>query len=123
MNVFLRFRLARPLTSKVSKGGQLYRDICPIGDEEIKQKWDDVKRCFIEGKEYGSFNAVVILAGEHTAHHLLKEQWVSTRGFVNSVTRHESNYVPDQQLEDDDELMVIQDPRSGRAAANRRRMT
>ncbi|KAF8121160.1 hypothetical protein EV363DRAFT_1302449 [Boletus edulis] len=100
MNVLLRFRLARPLTTKISKGSQWDHDVAPISDDEIRQKWERVKRHFVEKKEYGSFDAVVELAGEHTAHHLLKEQWVNTRGPVNTIARNDPIAMRDRELDD-----------------------
>ncbi|KAG6373140.1 hypothetical protein JVT61DRAFT_6750 [Boletus reticuloceps] len=76
-------------TSKGINGSQWGHDVAPISDDEIQHKWEHVKRHFVKRKEYGSFNAVVEHAGEHTAHHLLKEQWVNTRGPVNTIARND----------------------------------
>ncbi|KAG6369299.1 hypothetical protein JVT61DRAFT_15481 [Boletus reticuloceps] len=126
MNVLLRFHLARPLTSKISKGSQLYQDVAPISDDEIQLKWERMKRHFIKGKEYGSFDAIVELAGEHTAHHLLKEQWVNTGGPVHMIARHDPIAICDQELNDmyvnNNELIITpQDPRGSVVPVIRRR--
>lgn len=89
-NVLLRFRLARPVSPKVGKSAKWHQDARPIDEEEVRTLWGRVRRCFVQNQEYGSYDAAVLLAGEHTAKHLLAQGSVKTRGQVEPSTTNES---------------------------------
>ena len=93
--------------------------------------WTRVRQCFVQNGEYGSYDAAVLLAGEHTAKHLLAQGAVKTRGQVdpsstsmsgrgNGKRRREDEGSSD---EDDTDLMIVQyipDGRPGPSTARRR---
>ncbi|KAG9308132.1 hypothetical protein JVU11DRAFT_12486 [Chiua virens] len=83
-NTILRFRLAKPFGKRVAKGPRWNQNTTPATAEEIKRMWDRIKHHLMTNKEYGAYDAVVELAGEHTAMLLLENEWVRTRGHIDS---------------------------------------
>ncbi|KAG9308943.1 hypothetical protein JVU11DRAFT_11410 [Chiua virens] len=82
-NVLLRFRLAYPVTLRAVKGVRWHQDVKSFSPDIFRDKWNDVRQALISDTKYGSYNAVVVLAGEHTAQALLNSNWVLTRGHVD----------------------------------------
>ncbi|KAI9569135.1 hypothetical protein HD554DRAFT_2171596 [Boletus coccyginus] len=81
-NVLLRFHLAKLLSPKVNKSAKWLHNARPLDLEEIQMLWGHVRQCFVQNKEYGSYDTAVLLAGEHTSKQLLSQGTVKTRGQV-----------------------------------------
>ncbi|KAG6370411.1 hypothetical protein JVT61DRAFT_12133 [Boletus reticuloceps] len=127
MNVLLRFRLATPTTTKVFKGARWKLDMTPVPPEEICAKWNRIKQCLMEDTTYGSYDAIVGLAGDHTAKTLLTSQWVKTRGRVQVArdgqqTLGRRRHVDDQPSSDDLVVIPYEERQEAGPSRNRRRI-
>jgi hypothetical protein len=87
----------------------------PIDQEEVRLLWTRVRQCFIENKEYGSYDAAVLLAGEHTAKHLLAQGAVKTRGQLDPPStgmpgsnKGKGKRSREEESDDDSDLMIVQ---------------
>ncbi|KAF8427113.1 hypothetical protein L210DRAFT_865517 [Boletus edulis BED1] len=127
MNTILRFRLATPDTTKVSKGARWRLDMTLIPPEEICAKWNRIKQCLKEDSAYGSYDAIVGLAGDHTAKTLLTNQWVKTRGRIQVArdgqqTLGRRRHVDDLPSSDDLVVLPYGENQEAGPSRNRRRI-
>ena len=106
-NIFLRFRLAYPVTGRALANGRWLTDMFPKEEVFIRKLWLRVKKELLADREYGSWNAVGHLAGTHTAEELLRNNWVRTRSVPNGPNGPLDGFLGRKRPRDDDDLEII----------------
>lgn len=74
-----------------------------IGEDDLNRKWLRVRKELLADREYGSYNAVAMLAGEHTAKLAKENNWVRTRAQPDEQGGSLDSYLGKRRRDDDDD--------------------